>query len=78
MIFLKYLLYGWIILIAAVVVNLITESLGGATWYEYLSEVSRVGLRTATMVLHPLELLFLFILYPGVFGLVVYVAVSRN
>lgn len=78
MTFLKYLGYGWLILLTAILANGAVNLLGGATWYDYIGNISRLGVKTATAALHPLEVLFLFFLYPGIFGLIVYVAVARN
>ena len=78
MAFLKYLGYGWMILITAIIVNGIVKAAGGSTWYDYLLNTSRVGIRAATMSLTLLEVLFLFIIYPAIFGVVVYFAVRRN
>jgi len=75
---LKYLGYGWLILAAAIIINGAVKQLGGTTWYDYVLNISNVGIKTATSTLHPIEILFLFILYPGVFGVIVYIAVLRN
>ena len=75
---LKYLGYGWLILVAAILVNGVVKGLGGTTWYDYILDISRQGLRSATFSLHPLEILFLFVVYPGIFGIIVFLAVKRN
>lgn len=76
--FLKFLGYGWLILAVAILINGTVKSLGGATWYDYLGDVSRLGIKAATLSLHPAEIVFLYLLYPAIFGLLVYFAVSRN
>ena len=75
---LKYLGYGWIILIVAIIVNGIVRAMGGSTWYDYLLNISRLGIKGATMSLTLPEVLFLFFLYPAIFGFLVYLAVGRN
>ncbi len=69
---LKYLLYGWMILIAALAVNVVASTLGVTTWYDYVTSISVLGLKTATCSLQVHEHLFLFVIYPGILGLVVY------
>ena len=41
---LKYLLYGWMILIAALAVNVVASTLGLTTWYDYVTSISLLGL----------------------------------
>ena len=74
----KYLGYGWLILLTAILANGAVKLLGGATWYDYIGNISRLGVKPATSSLQPWEILFLFVLYPGIFGLIVYLAVARN
>lgn len=69
---LKYFLYGWLILFLAILFNLVAGALGITTWYEYLGRVGDSGLRTATHSLQLIDFLFLFLLYPGLFGLILY------
>ncbi len=68
----KYLLYGWMILIVALAVNVVASTLGVSTWYDYVTSISVLGLKTATLSLRVHEHVFLFVIYPGIFGLVVY------
>ncbi len=69
---LKYLGYGWLILVIAVVANAVARSLGWKTWYDYFYAISELGLKAATSSLTFMEILFLFIIYPGIFGLTIY------
>ncbi len=78
MVVLRYLGYGWLILATAVVANLLARSLGISTWYDYLAAVAETGPGPATAALTPGELAFLFVLYPGIFGCIVYIAASRG
>ncbi len=75
---LKFFGYGWLILVAAIIVNGTVKLIGITTWYDYISNISRLGLKEATISLHILDVLFLFLLYPGLFGFIVYFAVLRN
>ena len=74
----KYLGYGWLILVVAILANGALKRLGGTTWYDYILSISKFGLKTATLSLHPLELFFLFVIYPGIFGIIVYIAVLKR
>lgn len=69
---LRYLVSGWLVLVTAVLVNVAAKFLGIRTWYDYLEGISSSGLFTTTRSLHPLEALFLFVVYPGVFGFLIY------
>ncbi len=69
---LKYLLYGWMILVAALAVNVVASTLGVTTWYDYVTSISVLGLKTATFSLRVHEHIFLFVIYPGILGFVVY------
>lgn len=69
---LSYLLYGWIILLVAIPLNFAAKALGIQTWYDYLGFMGQLGFIKATLSLQALDYLFLFIFYPGIFGLVVY------
>ncbi len=69
---LKYLGYGWLILIAAIIANLISKSLGLITWYDFLLTMPRTGISGAILGLSGINIIFLFVLYPGIFGLIIY------
>lgn len=68
----KYLIYGYLIILVAILFNIGAKVVGLKTWYDYLGEISKLGLAPATLSLHPLDLLFLFLIYPSLFGLLVY------
>jgi len=57
--FLKYLIYGWIILIVAIPVNFIAKEIGLITWYGFLVFKDSIGF---------LDVIFMFILYPIILG----------
>lgn len=73
---LKCLGYGWFILALAILTNWLVTLAGGTTWYYYVRTISELGFWEATISLHLGEALFLFLIYPGLFGLVVYVRPS--
>ena len=61
--FLRYFIYGWIILIAAIPVNIIAKKIGLLTWYDFLVFKKSIGL---------LDGIFMFIGYPLIFGAIIY------
>ena len=61
--FLRYFIYGWIILIAAIPVNIIAKKIGLLTWYDFLVFKKSIGL---------LDGIFMFIVYPLIFGAIIY------
>ncbi len=74
---LKYLLYGWIILIAAIIINFLAGVFKIKTWYGFLSLLTETDLKTAMSNLSVIEALFLFIIYPGLFGFIIYL-IAKN
>lgn len=69
---LRWIGYGWIILMTAMVVNYLANGMGILTWYRYLEEISTLGFKVATLSLSPFDLLFLYLIYPGLLGLIMY------
>ncbi len=61
----------------AVLVNIAAQAIGWKTWYDYFNLITEMGIKAATASLSPMEILFLFIIYPGILGLTVYL-VYRN
>ncbi len=61
--YLPYFGYGWIILIVAIIVNIIAKKFGIATWYDFL---------TSKETLSILNYIFLFVIYPAIFGAIIY------
>ena len=60
---LRYFIYGWIILIAAIPVNLIAKKVGLVTWYDFLVFKKSIGF---------LDGIFMLIVYPLIFGAIIY------
>lgn len=67
---LKVLLYGWLILMVAILMNIVARCLGIQTWYDYMGSMGELGLWRATLSLRLQDSLFLFFIYPGIFGLI--------
>ena len=61
--FLRYFIYGWIILIAAIPVNILAKKIGLVTWYDFLALKKSIGF---------LDGIFMFIVYPLIFGGIIY------
>ena len=53
------LLYGWVILIVAIPINLIAKEIGLVTWYGFLVFKDSIGF---------LDVIFMFIVYPFILG----------
>ena len=72
MLLLKVYLAGLVVLIVAVVLNLLANVIGLATWYSFLNQVSQRGFFPALQDLKMIEILFLILLYPLLLGLAAY------
>ncbi len=72
----KYVGYGWLILVVAVVVNGLANAADIITWYGYISGMTELGFTVATRSLSILDVMFLVVIYPGILGSVVYFIVS--
>ena len=64
--------YGWGILVSAILINGVVKWLGGRTWYDYFNLIFKNGVWKATTAFSIIELAFLFIIYPALFGLLIY------
>ena len=49
--FLKYLIYGWIILIVAIPINFIAKEIGLVTWYDFLVFNKSIGFLDGIFIL---------------------------
>ena len=67
-ILLKLLIVGFVILVAAIAANVITQKLGVVGWYEFLTRLVSEG-RGIFGALRLLDYLWLFIGYPIFLGL---------
>lgn len=69
---LKILLLGWVILVAAILINFAAGKLGISGWYDFLGEVGKAGVSKAVVKSSATSLIFLFIVYPLFLGAVGY------
>ncbi|MFO7941666.1 MAG: hypothetical protein R6U92_03360 [Bacillota bacterium] len=75
MIALRLLIYGFAVLLVAILANAVAWMLGWSTWYDYLGAMAGEGIVPATLSLTAVELGFLFFIYPIILGLPVYLFV---
>ncbi len=68
---LRVLIDGWILLVAAILLNFLAHRVGLSTWYDFLGRAMDSGFWAALTALGVLNLAFLFLLYPGVLGAVI-------
>ena len=69
---LKLFLIGIIILVGAILINALASLLNLVTWYSFLSNLARDGLRQGLKNTPILSLIFLFLLYPFSLGFLAY------
>lgn len=72
MLLLKIYLAGFVVLIAAIGLNLAANGLGLSTWYTFLTQAGEQGISSALKNLNLADYFFLFFLYPGLLGLAAY------
>jgi hypothetical protein len=72
----KIYLAGLAVLIAAILLNLLANAIGVATWYSFLIQASGQGFSTAAQDLNALEILFLVVIYPLCLGAAAYLTLS--
>ena len=69
---LVWLAAGYAVLVMAILLNMLANALNLATWYKWFQTIAQDGLRVALLSLHWLDIIFLFIVYPLLLGLVAY------
>lgn len=69
---LKIFAVGWGILIGAILLNFLASKFGIIGWYEFLYNIGKLGFAKTLESTSPLSLIFLFIIYPFLLGLVAY------
>ncbi|OGD84746.1 hypothetical protein A2165_03210 [Candidatus Curtissbacteria bacterium RBG_13_40_7] len=74
MLWVKILIAGWVILVVAIAANYIAALLGISTWYPFLDDLRKKGLRKTLENSGIPSLIFLFILYPLILGFAAYLA----
>jgi hypothetical protein len=68
----KILLAGFVILAAAILLNLLANWLGWHTWYSFLNILAEQGFRSALQAMSWFDFLFLLFFYPFLLGLCAY------
>lgn len=69
-------LSGIVVLIGAIIINLFIKLLKISTWYDFINEISRQGLKQVFINQGLFGFIFLFIVYPLLLGLLVYLIVK--
>jgi len=60
---LKYFIYGWLILLLGIVVNFLGKKINHITWYDFLVFGENLAIK---------DVIFLFLVYPTLFGILLY------
>jgi len=71
---LNIFLSGLLILLVAIFINFLAESLGLSTWYNFLKNIRTIGISETLKSTGFLSYLFLFFIYPFCLGAVGYLA----
>jgi hypothetical protein len=74
MLFVKIGMAGTAILVVAILLNLLANALGLATWYDFLTAVSQQGIGEGLRRMRAVDYVFLIVLYPFMLGLAAYLA----
>lgn len=67
-------LTGFALLFVAIVVNLIANRFKFTTWYVFLNDVKRVGLKKSSFKQEFASIIFLFLIYPLILGIVAHLS----
>lgn len=65
---------GFAILLGAMVINILATYLGLSTWYSFAGKIAGQGIGKALAEESILSMIFLFIIYPGLLGVIGYYA----
>jgi ABC-type sulfate transport system permease component len=68
---------GYGILILAILLNILAGALDIITWYDFLLQIKEKGFTNTIKATNITSLMFLFIVYPLLLGLMAYFVVSR-
>lgn len=71
---LKIFLIGFIILFFAIIINLIANYFNINGWYSFLNSINDIGLKESFLKQSLISLVFLFLIYPFLLGLVGYLS----
>ena len=69
-------LSGIIVLIGAIIINIIAKYLKLASWYDFINLIGSQGLKQAFVSQGILGFIFLFIIYPLLLGLLVWLSIK--
>jgi hypothetical protein len=64
---LKVFLIGWVVLLAAIILNVVVQRLGLMGWYDFLSQLSNEG-KTVLLQMRIIDCAWLFVVYPLLLG----------
>jgi hypothetical protein len=64
----KIYFLGIFILIVAIIVNIAASAVGLLTWYDFVYQISKLGLKESFLSLSFPSALFLFFVYPAILG----------
>jgi hypothetical protein len=73
----SYIITGWIVLIAAILLNLLADRLGITGWYGFLTGMAREGLKIWSQI-GWLDIIWLFILYPMALGIAAHAGLTLS
>jgi hypothetical protein len=63
---------GWILLLGAMIINAVAFGLNLSSWYSFIGEIGEKGLLKSLLDQSFWSVLFLFIIYPLLLGLLTY------
>ena len=67
---------GLVILVIAIILNLIANTLKITMWFTYLPMIKEVGFFKASIEVGILSILFMYVIYPLLLGLSAYITIS--
>jgi FtsH-binding integral membrane protein len=75
--FLKFFIFGWYILVIAIIINFFAKLIKLNTWYDYLTKIGDIGFLKASSGIGMYSLIFLYIIYPLLLGLSLFLIYSN-
>ncbi len=72
----KIFLFGILILFFALITNLIAKYFNINTWYDFFEQIAKLGLINAIKEQGIINLIFLFLIYPMILGVIGYFSFS--
>lgn len=68
----QIILLGFGILIGAIIINALAGLIGITTWHTFIISIRELGLLKAMMNERIISILFLFVIYPALLGIISY------